>query len=144
MVSMGNVTMADEEINMHEEMRRAFAMLSGKWKLEIMWLLHQRTHRFGELRKGISGITQHMLTVQLRELEADGLVSRTVFAEVPPRVEYEMTVKARGLGPTMDALAAWWEEYGKTVPAKPASRGRKARDASPAADKTPPTRRTRP
>ncbi len=118
------------ESNMHEEMRRAFAMLSGKWKLEIMWLLHQRTHRFGELRKQIPGITQHMLTAQLRELEADGLVSRTVFAEVPPRVEYQMTGKARGLGPTMQALTAWWEEYGRTVPPKPNSRGRKARNAS--------------
>ena len=110
---------------MQDEMRRAFAMLSGKWKLEIMWLLHQRMHRFGELRKGIPGITQHMLTAQLRELEADGLVSRTVFAEVPPRVEYEMTAKARGLGPTMEALTAWWNEYGKTLPEKPIARGRK-------------------
>lgn len=92
--------------NMHEEMRRAFALLSGKWKLEIMWLLSQRVHRFGELRKAIPGVTQHMLTAQLRELEADGLVSRTMFAEVPLRVEYEITPKARGLGPAMEALAA--------------------------------------
>ncbi|HKT30652.1 helix-turn-helix domain-containing protein [Dyella sp.] len=111
---------------MHEEMRRAFALLSGKWKLEIMWLLSQRMYRFGELRKAIPGITQHMLTAQLRELEADGLVSREVFAEVPPRVEYQITQKARGLGPTMEALTAWWNEYGKTLPVKPASRGRKA------------------
>ena len=114
------------EINMHEEMRRAFALLSGKWKLEIMWLLNQRVYRFGELRKAIPGITQHMLTKQLRELEADGLVSRTVFAEVPPRVEYEITTKARGLGPTMEALTAWWERYGITVSPKLISRGRKA------------------
>lgn len=105
----------NNEINMHEEMRRAFALLSGKWKLEIMWLLNQRMYRFGELRKAIPGITQHMLTAQLRELEADGLVSRTVFAEVPPRVEYQITQKARGLGPTMEALTAWWNEYGKTA-----------------------------
>ncbi len=117
--------MAETNFTMQDEMRRAFAMLSGKWKLEIMWLLHQRVHRFGELRKAIPGITQHMLSAQLRELEADGLVARTVFAEVPPRVEYEMTQKALGLGPTMQALAAWWEEYGKTVPAKPDMRGRK-------------------
>lgn len=90
---MENKTNAVEQINMHEEMRRAFALLSGKWKLEIMWLLNQRIYRFGELRKAISGITQHMLTAQLRELEKDGLVSRTVFAEVPPRVEYEITEK---------------------------------------------------
>ncbi|MFK2893775.1 helix-turn-helix transcriptional regulator [Dyella flagellata] len=112
---------------MHEEMRRAFALLSGKWKLEIMWLLNQRVYRFGELRKAIPGITQHMLTAQLRELEVDGLVSRTVFAEVPPRVEYQITPKARGLGPTMEALMAWWHEYGKTVPVKVASRGRQAK-----------------
>src|SRR5579863_9215592 len=122
---MGNQTMADEEPNMHEEMRRAFSLLSGKWKLEIMWLLNQRAYRFGELRKAIPGITQHMLTAQLRELEADGLVSCTVFAEVPPRVEYEITLKARGLGPTMEALTAWWNKYGKSVPAKPSGRGRK-------------------
>lgn len=109
---------------MHDEMRRAFALLSGKWKLEIMWLLNQRVYRFGELRKAIPGITQHMLTTQLRELEADGLVSRTVFAEVPPRVEYEITQKARGLGPTMEALTLWWNEYGRSLPVKPPSRGR--------------------
>ncbi|OWK23111.1 MarR family transcriptional regulator [Rhizobium yanglingense] len=117
----------DDGINMHEEMRRAFSLLSGKWKLEIMWLLNQRVYRFGELRKAIPGITQHMLTAQLRELEADGLVSRTVFAEVPPRVDYEITAKARGLGPTMEALTAWWNEYGKTVPVRTTTRGRQAK-----------------
>ncbi|MHC2569384.1 winged helix-turn-helix transcriptional regulator [Rhizobium leguminosarum] len=114
--------------NFSKGVRPIFALLSGKWKLEIMWLLHQRVYSFGELRKAIPGITQHMLTVQLRELEADGLVSRTIFAEVPPRVEYEITQKARGLGPTMEALTAWWNEYGKSVPVKSSARGRKARD----------------
>jgi DNA-binding HxlR family transcriptional regulator len=126
-VSMENQTNEESLINMHEEMRRAFALLSGKWKLEIMWLLNQRIYRFGELRKAIPGITQHMLAAQLRELENDGLVSRTVFAEVPPRVEYEITQKARGLGPTMEALTTWWSEYGKSIPVKPAARGRKAK-----------------
>jgi DNA-binding HxlR family transcriptional regulator len=130
-VSMENQTNEVPHINMHEEMRRAFALLSGKWKLEIMWLLNQRIYRFGELRKAISGITQHMLTAQLRELEHDGLVSRTVFAEVPPRVEYEMTEKARALGPTMQALATWWSEYGNSVPVKPSSRGRKPTSHTP-------------
>jgi len=122
--------MADDEFTMQDEMRRAFSMLSGKWKLEIMWLLNQRVRRFGELRKAIPGITQHMLTAQLRELEADGLISRTVYAEVPPRVEYEMTAKARGLGPTMEALTAWWQEFGDTIPAKPIALGRKAKGAA--------------
>ncbi len=118
--------MTDDGINMHEEMRRAFALLSGKWKLEIMWLLNQRVYRFGELRKAIPGITQHMLTAQLRELETDGLVTRTVFAEVPPRVDYEMTAKARALGPTMEALTAWWHEHGSSVSPKAVGRGRKS------------------
>ncbi|WP_319006031.1 winged helix-turn-helix transcriptional regulator [Methylobacillus gramineus] len=126
---MENVT-NEQEINMHDEMRRAFSLLSGKWKLEIMWLLNQRIYRFGELRKAIPGITQHMLTAQLRELEDDGLVTRTVFAEVPPRVEYEITFKAKGLGPTMEALAAWWAEYGNTVPKKVTARGRKSNKAT--------------
>ncbi|PPC75657.1 MarR family transcriptional regulator [Pokkaliibacter plantistimulans] len=125
---MKNNTNECEVINMHEEMRRAFSLLSGKWKLEILWLLNQRMHRFGELRRAIPGITQHMLTAQLRELEEDGLVSRTVYAEVPPRVEYQITQKARGLGPTMEALTAWWKMYGSTIPKRTAGRGRKAKD----------------
>ena len=120
-VSMENQTKSVEKLNMHEEMRRAFSLLSGKWKLEIMWLLNQRVYRFGELRKTIGGITQHMLTAQLRELEDDGLVTRTVFAEVPPRVEYEITAKARALAPTLQALMAWWAEYGESLPVKPPS-----------------------
>lgn len=124
---MEKQTMDNGEVNMHEEMRRAFALLSGKWKLEILWLLHQRLHRFGELRRAIPGITQHMLTAQLRELEADGLVTRTVFAEVPPRVEYEITTKALKLGPTMKALTAWWQKYGDSVPKRPVASGRKAK-----------------
>lgn len=129
-VSMEKQTI-ESEINMHEEMRRAFGLLAGKWKLEIMWLLNQRIYRFGELRKAIPGITQHMLTAQLRELEEDGLVSRTVFAEVPPRVEYEITLKAKGLGPTMEALTAWWRQYGNTLPVKLTSRGRRAKAVEP-------------
>lgn len=128
--SMKKQTNDSDEVSMHDEVRRAFALLSGKWKLEIMWLLSERVYRFGELRKAIPGITQHMLTAQLRELEADGLVSRTVFAEVPPRVDYEITEKARGLGPTMEALTTWWNEYGRSLPGKPTSRGRKAKAAS--------------
>lgn len=69
--------------------------------------VHGEARAHGELRKAIPGITQDVLTAQHRELDADGLVSRTVFAEVPPRVEHEITQKARGLGPTMEALTAW-------------------------------------
>src|ERR1700675_1456017 len=86
------------------EVRRALALIGGKWKLEILWLLNQRLHRFNELRRSIPGVTQHMLTAQLRELEADGFVERTVYAEVPPRVEYRITDEALRLGPVFDAI----------------------------------------
>lgn len=75
-----------------------------------LWLLGQGTHRFGELRRAIPGITQHMLTLQLRDLEADGLVQRTVFPEVSPRVEYEITPSARALRPVFDELFKWAQE----------------------------------
>ncbi len=89
------------------EVRNALGILTGKWKLEILWLLNERLHRFGELRRAIPGITQHMLTAKLRELETDGLVRRTVYPEVPPRVEYEMTSKARRLNPVFHAILTW-------------------------------------
>jgi|SRR5271165_892858 len=66
--------------------------------------------RFGELRRALPGITQHMLTVQLRELETDGLVKRTIFAEVPPRVEYEITPAAKQMRPVFEAIFKWAAE----------------------------------
>jgi DNA-binding HxlR family transcriptional regulator len=90
----------------------AMRPLTGKWKIEIMWLLAQGTHRFGELRRALPGITQHMLTVQLRELEADGLVKRTAYEEMPPRVEYDITEAARGLQPVFETLIAWSKQHG--------------------------------
>lgn len=97
----------------YAELRKALTLIAGKWKLEILWLLYHRPHRFGELLRTIGGVTQHMLTRQLRELEADGLVTRTVFAEVPPRVEYAMTDAARALEPAIGALLAWSTEFGR-------------------------------
>jgi DNA-binding HxlR family transcriptional regulator len=99
------------DYTMVADFHAALRMLTGKWKGEILWLLAQRTHRFGELRRAIPGITQHMLTTQLRELEADGLVKRTIYAEVPPRVEYEVTEAARSLRPVFDELFRWWQAH---------------------------------
>ncbi len=95
----------------YAELRRALTLISGKWKLEILWLLYHRPHRFGELLRTINGVTQHMLTRQLRELEADGLVTRTVFAEVPPRVEYRLSPLGDTLRPILDAIAAWGVQH---------------------------------
>lgn len=92
------------------EFRRAVGMISGRWKLEILWLLSHGTHRFGELKRGLPGITQHMLTAQLRALEKDGLIKRTIYAEVPPRVEYEITPNARRLRPIFVEIVKWAED----------------------------------
>ena len=90
--------------DIHGDIRKAVAIFGGKWKLEILWLLHQRMHRFNELRRAIPGVTQHMLTAQLRELESDGLVRRTLYPEIPPRVEYELTDEAARLHPVFEAM----------------------------------------
>ncbi|WP_404478830.1 winged helix-turn-helix transcriptional regulator [Novosphingobium sp. BL-52-GroH] len=92
---------------MHDEIRHALALLAGKWKLEILWHLYLRTHRFGELKRAVDGISQHMLTNCLRELDRDGLVARAVFAEVPPRVEYSLTERSQSMQPVIDALVRW-------------------------------------
>jgi DNA-binding HxlR family transcriptional regulator len=100
------------------EFRRAVGMISGRWKLEILWLLSHGIHRFGELKRGLPGITQHMLTAQLRALEKDGLIKRTIFAEVPPRVEYEITPNARRLRPIFVEIVRWAvdNDYGVMEP----------------------------
>ncbi|MDB6060741.1 MAG: MarR family transcriptional regulator [Verrucomicrobiaceae bacterium] len=95
------------DVLMRDGVRSVVSLIGGKWKLEILWLLNQRLHRFNELRRAIPGVTQHMLTVQLRELEADGLVRRTIYAEVPPRVEYEITEESRSLQPVFDEIRMW-------------------------------------
>ena len=102
------------------EFRRAVGMISGRWKLEILWLLSQGTHRFGELKRGLPGITQHMLTAQLRALEKDGLVRRTIYAEVPPRVEYDITPNARRLRPIFVEIVKWAQDNAKLESAAPA------------------------
>lgn len=94
-----------------EDFHRAMGMITGKWKGEILWQLVQRKHRFGELLRAIPGVTQHMLTTQLRDLEANGLVKRTAFAEIPPRVEYEITESARALRPVFDELFRWSQAH---------------------------------
>lgn len=84
-------------------------LIGGKWKLIILQILiFQGMKRFNELRRQIKGITQTMLTNQLRALERDGLVHRKVYAEVPPRVEYTATQRAHDLEEMFQAMHAWW------------------------------------
>ena len=94
------------------DFKRAIHALVGKWKLEILFALMNGSVRFGALRRSIGGITQHMLTTQLRELEQDGLVSRTVLASRPLQVEYELTDAAYGLLPAFKEILSWSRLYG--------------------------------
>ncbi|WP_242130355.1 helix-turn-helix domain-containing protein [Sphingobium sp. Sx8-8] len=87
------------------------SVIGGVWKPLILFHLLTGKKRFMELTRLIPSATQRMLTLQLRELEADGLVLRHVYAEVPPRVEYEVTALARTLAPVMLSLREWGENY---------------------------------
>lgn len=90
--------------------KQAMEMISGKWKMDIIFaLLTGEPTRFGVLRRKLPGITQHMLSSQLRALESDGMVLRQVYPEVPPRVEYTITRKAYALGPVLLGLVDWVE-----------------------------------
>jgi DNA-binding HxlR family transcriptional regulator len=86
-------------------------LIDGKWKAIILYHLFERTLRFNELKRRLSKITQRMLTRQLRELEEVGVVNRTVFAEVPARVEYALTPHGRSLEPVIRALWIWGDAY---------------------------------
>lgn len=91
--------------------RRALDRIGDKWSVLIVGLLAQRTHRFAELRRSIEGISQKMLTQTLRSLERDGLLTRTIYPEVPPRVEYSLTPLGRTLAEPIQAVVAWAETH---------------------------------
>ena len=86
-------------------------IIGGKWKPIILYLLSMGVGRFGVLRRGIEGISKQMLTKQLRELEADGVIHRQVYPEVPPRVEYTLTQKGESLLPIIAEMRRWGEPY---------------------------------
>lgn len=86
-------------------------VIGGKWKGVILYYLVEETKRFNELKRLIPGITQRMLTLQLRELENDGIIYRTVYPEVPPKVEYSLTEFGRTLEPIILLMRDWGENY---------------------------------
>jgi DNA-binding HxlR family transcriptional regulator len=96
-------------------------VIGGRWKPTILFHLKDQPRRFNELRRLVPGITQRMLTLQLRALEQDGVVARTVHNSVPPHVEYSFTRKGLTLGPILDAMEAW---------AKPTAKAAAAPDAA--------------
>lgn len=87
------------------------ALIGSKWKLLIMRNLLSRPWRFNELKKDLDGISQKVLTDSLRSMEADGLLTRTVYPEVPPRVEYTLTELGYSLRPILEAMRVWGEDY---------------------------------
>ena len=86
-------------------------LISDKWKVLILRDLMPGTKRFGELKKSVGNVSQKVLTSQLREMEQSGLLIRTVYPEVPPRVEYSLTDLGRSLKPILDAMQSWGEAY---------------------------------
>ncbi len=89
----------------------AVDVIEGKWKTFILWVLAERPRRFGETRRLVPGISEKVLTQQLRELEADGVVQREVHDEVPPKVEYSLTAKGVLLHEALELLDAWGRQH---------------------------------
>jgi len=95
----------------HCPVEAALDVIGGKWKPLILWALGDTVLRFNELQKALPGVNAKMLTKQLRELEEDGVIRRTVYPEVPPRVEYTITEFGKTLIPILLALCAWGAQY---------------------------------
>ncbi|NSC19949.1 helix-turn-helix transcriptional regulator [Streptomyces albus subsp. chlorinus] len=115
----------------------ATSVFGGKWKLSVVKYLLDGPMRFGELRRALPGVTQRMLTRQLRELEADGIVLRTVYAQVPPKVEYSLTRTGRTLEDIvwqLDAWGRWYRDLRRSAPG-PASTSESAPAAAPLSDR---------
>ncbi|MER7079749.1 transcriptional regulator, HxlR family [Saccharopolyspora kobensis] len=97
----------------------AMDVVSGKWKALIIWELHEHgTRRFAELRRGLPGVTEKMLTQHLREMEEDGLVHREVYREVPPKVEYSLTEHGESLNRALVPLGQWGIERSRRIGAE--------------------------
>ena len=90
-------------------------LIGSKWKLLIIRNLTSRPWRFNELKKDLGGISQKVLTDSLRSMEEDGIVTRTVYPEVPPRVEYSLSELGRSMQPIIDAMAQWGANYKKMM-----------------------------
>ncbi|MCY6957117.1 winged helix-turn-helix transcriptional regulator [Clostridium brassicae] len=88
-------------------------VIGGKWKSVILWHLRNKTLRFSQLKRRLHGITQKMLTQQLRELEEDGLINRKVFPQVPPKVEYSLTEYGQSIVPVLYSIYQWGINYSK-------------------------------
>ena len=110
-----------------DPMIHAMAHVGGKWKLMILYVIDNGSNRFGAMQREIPKITKQMLSQQLRLLEADGLLKRKIFAEIPPRVEYSLTKRGRALLKVVNAMKTWGEQD-LTASEKPEEKSQLAMD----------------
>ena len=99
------------EIERCETIAKIQSVLGGKWKIEILYYISLKTRRFGELQRQIGTITQSTLTKQLRELEADGFITRYVYQEIPPKVEYSLTDLGKTFVPILEQMKQWGKSH---------------------------------
>lgn len=97
----------------------ALDVIGGKWKVMILWVLHPKPARFGELRRAIPGISEKMLIQSLKEMEADGIVVRHDFKEIPPRVEYVATPFGVSLSEALKPLCDWGQQHMERIESRP-------------------------
>ncbi len=109
-----------------EDVNRALVVFGGKWTVQIIRSLLGGTQRFGALMTALGGASPKMLISRLRDLEAEGLLTRTLYPEIPPRVEYALTDAGRTMAPVIEAIATWGATHGQTRGLK---RGKEATDA---------------
>jgi DNA-binding HxlR family transcriptional regulator len=95
----------------------ALALIGGKWKLLVLYHLAHATRRYGELKRCVGGVSDKMLIQQLKELQRDGVVDRTDYGEIPPRVDYSLTPFGKSLARTLAPLCAWGERHSATIAA---------------------------
>ncbi|GAB1582569.1 winged helix-turn-helix transcriptional regulator [Phyllobacterium phragmitis] len=116
---MAKVRHSRIECNPGCSVEAAISLIDGKWKCVVLFHLISGTMRFNEIRRQVPGVTQRMLTNQLRELEEDGLIERKVYAQVPPKVEYSLSPLGRSIEPILLALKEWGDanigRFGKPV-----------------------------
>lgn len=103
--------MAKHQHNFSCPIGNTLGIIAGRWKPEILWHLKTDVMRFNQLQRAIGGVSQKMLTQQLRELQRDGLVVRTQYEEIPPRVEYALTELADSLKPLFESIVNWSDEH---------------------------------
>ena len=114
------------------DVEATLSVVGGRWKPVLVCHLLQGRKRYGELKRLIPNATERMITLQLRELEADGVVSRHVYAEVPPRVEYDVTDFGRSLQPILDVMQSWGSAFKERMLALEAEEGDVEQEVRPA------------